>query len=179
MSISVVVTTLPELELADGSEDCVRNPLCKHSPFGRSDGYACKVAGSTQDVQTTVCEALNVHYDRWAAEEIIFRNTFLALDRVIEAVKAVQNTTSQLRVELDTLKGRQAASAALQVAQFFLFVGYLLTLAILYAVKKCRQHRARQMEEEVKLMEEKLQERKAKRRSAAARAKSGPSPTQE
>ena len=90
-----------------------------------------------------------------------------------------QNATSQLLVELDTLKGRQAASAALQVAEFFLFVGYLLTLSVFYAVKKCKQHRERQVAEEVELMEQKLQERKAKRRSAAARAKSGPSPTRE
>ena len=68
----------------------------------------------------------------------------------------------------------------MQFSQFFLFVGYLLTLSVHpYAVKKCRQYRARQVKEEIELMEQKLQERKAKRRSAAARAKSGPSPTQD
>ena len=96
-----------------------------------------------------------------------------------DAIKVVNNTTSEILALLKTLKGRQAASAALQVTQFFLFAGYLLTLTILYIVKRCQQHRERQVEEEVKLMEQKLQERKANRRSAAARAKSGPSPTQE
>ena len=67
----------------------------------------------------------------------------------------------------------------MQVAQFFLFVGYLLTLSDFYAVKKCKQHRERQMEEEVELMEQKLQERKAKRRAAAAKAKAEPLPNQE
>ena len=93
--------------------------------------------------------------------------------------EAVHNATRAISEELDTLKGRQAASAALQVAMFFLFVGYLLTLSVLYAVKKCKKHRKRQAEEEVELMEQKLQERKAKRRAAASRAKGGPLPTQE
>ena len=81
--------------------------------------------------------------------------------------EAVHNATRAISEELNTLKGRQAASAALQVAQFFLFVGYLLTLAVLYVVKKCKKHRKRQVEEEVELMEQKLQERKAKRKAAA------------
>ena len=90
-----------------------------------------------------------------------------------------QNATSQLLVELDTLKGRQAASTALQVAQFFLFVGYMLTLSVLYVVRKCKKHRKRLAEEEVELMEQKLQERKARRRAAAAKAKAEPLPNQE
>ena len=64
---------------------------------------------------------------------------------------------------------RQAATAALQVVQFFLFVGYLFTLAILYTVKKCRKHRAAVIESEVELMESCLQDRKARRRAAAAK----------
>ena len=90
-----------------------------------------------------------------------------------------QNATSQLLVELDTLRGRQAASAALQVAQFFLFIGYLLTLSIIYVVRKCKKHRERLAEEEVELIEQKLQERKARRRAAAAKAKAEPLPNQE
>ena len=90
-----------------------------------------------------------------------------------------QNTTSQLLAELDNLRGRQAASAALQVVQFLLFVGYLLTLSIIYVVKQCRKHRERLTEEEVELIEQKLQERKAKQRVAAAKAKTAPGPSQE
>ena len=114
-------------------------------------------------------------------------------EQVLEAIKVVQgairemnlqpqvgqNATSQLLVELDTLRGRQAASAALQVAQFFLFIGYLLTLSIIYVVRKCKKHRERLAEEEVELIEQKLQERKARRRAAAAKAKAVPLPNQE
>ena len=90
-----------------------------------------------------------------------------------------QNATSQLLAELDTLRGRQAASAALQVVQFLLFIGYLLTLSIIYVVRQCKKHRERLAEEEVELIEQKLQERKAKRRAAAAKAKAVPGPNQE
>ena len=120
-------------------------------------------------MQITNCEALNVHYDRWAAKVLTIRNTLQALGPVIDIVEVVHNATSQLLLELDTLRGRQAATAALQVFQFFLFVGYLFILAILYAVKKCRKHRAALIESEVEMMESPLQDRKAKRRAAAAK----------
>ena len=81
-----------------------------------------------------------------------------------------------LATELDVLKGRQAASAALQVAQFFLFVGYLITLAVLYVVKTCKKHSKKRdekkCEEKVELLEQRLQERKSRRRAAAARQSS-------
>ena len=79
-------------------------------------------------------------------------------------LQVVQNATSEIIDTLDSLKNRQALAATIQVFQLLLFLGYLFTLAILYAVKKCKQHRARQVEEEVKLMESRLQDRKAKRR---------------
>ena len=172
VSISGVITTPPELVLANGSTSCVVNTQCE---YRYSNGYACKVAGSTQDAPVTNCADLNVHYERWSNKQRFQKVVLMWISRI----EAVQNTTSEILVELDTLKGRQVVSAALQVVQFLLFAGYLLTLTILYIVKKCKRHHARQVEEEVKLMEQKLQERKAKRRSAAARAKSGPSPTQE
>ena len=90
-----------------------------------------------------------------------------------------QNATSPLLVELETLRGRQAASAALQVVQFLLFISYLLTLSIIYVERQCKKRRERLAEEEVELIEQKLQERKAKRRAAAAKAKALPGPNQE
>ena len=50
-------------------------------------------------------------------------------------------TIATIAEELDVLKGRQAANAVLQVVQFFLFAGYLITLAVLYVVKKCKKYR--------------------------------------
>ena len=85
------------------------------------------------------------------------------------ALKAVQNATSQILSKLDSLKNREALAATIQVFQLLLFLGYLLVLAILCAVKKCKKDRARQVEEEVELMESRLQDRKARRRAAAAK----------
>ena len=74
---------------------------------------------------------------------------------------------ANIAMELNVLKGRQAASAALQVIQFLLFAGYLITLAVNYVVKKCKKHSKKRGEEEVELLEQKLQERKSRRRAAA------------
>jgi len=176
MSIGVVTTARPLLSLANGSTSCVTDLFCKDGP---ADGYVCKEAGGNADVQTTVCEALNVHYNHWSKQSILLEIAFKEVDKILKAAQAGQNATSQLLVELDTLRGRQAASAALQVVQFLLFIGYLLTLSIIYVVKQCKKHRERLAEEEVELIEQKLQERKAKRRAAAAKAKAVPGPNQE
>ena len=84
-------------------------------------------------------------------------------------LQVVQNVTSEIIDTLDSLKKRQALAAAIQVFQLVLFLGYLFTLAILYAVKKCKKNRAALIESEVKMMEHRLQDRKARRRAAAAK----------
>ena len=89
-----------------------------------------------------------------------------------------QNATSQLLAELQTLRGRQAVSAAVQVSQVLMFVGYLLTIFIIYMVKRCQKARERKQNQEFELIEQKLQANKAKRRAAAASAKSAPGPSQ-
>ena len=80
---------------------------------------------------------------------------------------APNDTIASIAAELDVLKGRQAASAALQVIQFLLFAGYLISLAVNYVVRKCKKYRKKKGEEEVELLEQKLQERKSRRRAAA------------
>ena len=122
--------------------------------------------------QYSNCEVLKlVRGSRWKSnsyqERILVDITQLAKvitrqhEQVLAAIRELdlqpqggQNATSQLLAELDTLRGRQAASAALQVVQFFLFIGYLLTLATIYVVKQCRMHRERLAEEEVELIEQ-------------------------
>ena len=85
---------------------------------------------------------------------------------------ATNAAIANIATELNMLKGRQAASAALQVIQFLLFAGYLITLAVNYVVKKCKKHSKKRGEETVELLEQKLQERKSRRRAAAARQSS-------
>ena len=88
------------------------------------------------------------------------------------------NAASQLLAELQTLRGRQAVSAAVQVSQVLMFVGYLLTILIVYMVKRCQKASERKQNQEFELIEQKLQANKAKRRAAAASAKSAPGPSQ-
>ena len=112
------------------------------------DGYVCKVPSSAQYGVISNCEALNIHYNRWATEGLYIKlvlgklrelrelsDLSVFIDANREAFEVVQgaireinlqlqvdqNATSELLVELDTLKGRQAAIATLQVVQFFLF----------------------------------------------------------
>ena len=63
-----------------------------------------------------------------------------------------QNATSQLLAELDTLRGRQAVSAAVQVGQVLMFIGYLLTISVVYMVKHCKAARERLANQEFELI---------------------------
>ena len=89
--------------------------------------------------------------------------------RAATAFEVVQNATSEILSELETLRGRQAVAATIQVVQLLLFLAYLVVQGVVYAVKKCKKHHARQVEEEVEMMESRLMQRKSKRRAAAAR----------
>ena len=157
----------------------------------------CSTQYSNCDVIKKISESQYVQrvFGEWALIDLVqlAKEITRQHEQVLAALEVVQgtiremdlqpqggkNATSQLLVELETLRGRQAASAALQVVQFLLFIGYLLTLSIIYVVKQCQKHRERLAEEEVELIEQKLQERKAKRRAAAAKAKAVPGPNQE
>ena len=84
-----------------------------------------------------------------------------------EGFQRISELVANQTAQIDTLKGRQAASAALQVIQFLLFAGYLITLAVNYVVRKCKKYRKKKGEEEVELLEQRLQDRKSRRRAAA------------
>ena len=101
------------------------------------------------------------------------------IKELLTIVGATQNATSQLLAELDTLRGRQAVSAAVQVGQVLMFVAYLLTTISIYFVKRCQKVREKTQRKEFELLEKKLLSNKAKRRAAAAKAKSAPAPSQE
>ena len=101
------------------------------------------------------------------------------VSEILAIVGATQNATSQLRTELDTLRGRQAVTAAVQASQVLLFVVYLLTIISIYVVKRCRKVREKSKRKEFELLEKQLRSSKAKRRAAAAKEKSAPAPSQE
>ena len=111
--------------------------------------------------------------------ELLVGNAILTADweELVKTVQVIQNVTSQLLIDLQVLKGRQAVSGAVQGGQVFMFVAYLVTIAVLCLVKHCNKHRERLAQSEFELLEAKLQSNKAKRRAAAARAKSAPGPS--
>ena len=96
---------------------------------------------------------------------------------LVKIAQVTRNVTSQFLTDLQVLKGRQAVSGAVQGGQVFMFVAYLITIAVLCLVKHCNKHRERLAQSEFELLEAKLQSNKAKRRAAAARAKSAPGPS--
>ena len=91
---------------------------------------------------------------------------------LVKIAQVTQNATSQLLTDLQTLRGRQAVSGAVQVSQVLMFLGYLLTILIVYMVKRCQKESERRQNQEFELIEQKLQASKAKRRAAAASAAS-------
>ena len=159
--------------LALGSTSCVHDALCKIAP-NHTDGFTCLTSSTTPNA----CDVLNALYDRWEAEAKVLSHLFKEVGKILEAAQVTQNTTRQLLAELQTLRGRQAVSATVQVSQVLMFVGYLLTILIVYMVKRCQKASERRQNQEFELMEQKLQANKAKRRAAAASAKSAPGPSQ-
>ena len=92
------------------------------------------------------------------------------LTDLIKIVKVSQANVTQLLIDLQILKGRQAVSGAVQGGQVFMFVAYLVTIAVLYLVKHCKEHQQEAARTEFELLEAKLQASRSKRRAAAARA---------
>ena len=80
----------------------------------------------------------------------------------------LQCNSSQLLIDLQVLKGRQAVAGAVQGAQVFMFLAYLVTIAVCYLVKHCRKHQEEIAKADFELLETKLQASRSRRRAAAA-----------
>ena len=134
--------------------------------------------GLSTDLGKIEAEAVGV---RAQLETLLADSTLQSTEirELLEIVGATQNATSQLLTELDTLRGRQAASAAVQASQVLMLVVYFLTIISIYVVKRCRKVREKSQRKEFELLEKQLRSSKAKRRAAAAKEKSAPAPSQE
>ena len=134
--------------------------------------------GVSTDLGKIEAEAVGV---RAQLETLLADSTLQSTEirELLAIVGATQNATSQLLTELDTLRGRQAASAAVQASQVLMLVVYFLTIISIYVVKRCRKVREKSQRKEFELLEKQLRSSKAKRRAAAAKEKSAPAPSQE
>ena len=89
---------------------------------------------------------------------------------LVKAVQVTQNVTSQLLVDLQVLKGRQAVAGAIQGAQVTIFVLYLVTIFVLYLVRHCKKHHEKAATTRREEFEQLYQAIRNKRRAAASRA---------
>ena len=105
---------------------------------------------------------------------VYLKRTVEAIEVVVEELvnltNGVQENVTQILIDLQILRGRQAVSGAVQGGQVFMFVAYLVTIAVLYLVKHCKKHQQEVARTEFELLEAKLQASRSKRRAAAARA---------
>ena len=105
---------------------------------------------------------------------VYLKRTVEAIEVVVEELVKLVNVTkanvTQILIDLQTLRGRQAVSGAVQGGQVFMFVAYLVTIAVFYLVKHCKKHQQEVARTEFELLEARLQASKSKRRAAAARA---------
>ena len=83
-----------------------------------------------------------------------------SVELIIQAATGFNKTLNQLVEENKTLKGRQAAAAALQVCQFFIAIIYLLVIGISCLVKCFKKKQEQKLVENLELMKSHLQERK-------------------
>ena len=93
---------------------------------------------------------------------------------VVVKLEKLENATSRLLKELDIVRSRQAASAAVQASQVIMMVAYFLTILCVYIVKRCQKVSEKSKRKEFERLEMQLRSSKAKRRAAAAKEKSAP-----
>ena len=105
------------------------------------------------------------------ARDLELHSSFLELGAQVETLK---NATAQLLEELDIVRNRQAASAAVQASQVIMMVTYFLTILSVYIVKRCQKMSEKSKRKEFERLEMQLRSSKAKRRAAAAKEKSAP-----
>ena len=90
------------------------------------------------------------------------------------SIEKLENATSQILEELDVVRSRQAASAAVQASQVIMMVTYFLTILLSLALKRCQKVSEKAKRKEFERLEMQLRSSKAKRRAAAAKEKSAP-----
>ena len=98
------------------------------------------------------------------------RKVLTIVEELVNLSNGVQANVTQILIDLQILRGRQAVSGAVQGGQVFMFVAYLVTIAVFYLVKHCKKHQQEVARTEFELLEAKLQASRSKRRAAAARA---------
>ena len=93
---------------------------------------------------------------------------------LIERVETLENATTLILEELDIVRSRQAASAAVQASQVIMMVTYFLTIICTWGLSRCQKVSEKAKHKEFERLEMQLWSSKAKRRAAAAKEISAP-----
>ena len=99
----------------------------------------------------------------------------LMADVVVEfkaSIEKLENITNHLVQELDIVRSRQAASAAVQASQVIMMVTYFLTIICTWGLSRCQKVSEKAKRKEFERLEMQLRSSKARRRAAAAKEKS-------
>ena len=95
------------------------------------------------------------------------------------SIEKLENITNHLVQELDIVRSRQAASAAVQASQVIMMVTYLLTIICTWGLSRCQKVSEKAKRKEFERLEMQLRSSKARRRAAAAQEKSAQAQSQE
>ena len=88
------------------------------------------------------------------------------------SIEKLENATNHLVQELDIVRSRQAASAAVQASQVIMMVTYFLTIICTWGLSRCQKVSEKAKRKEFERLEMQLRSSKARRRAAAAKEKS-------
>ena len=122
-------------------------------------------------LDTLLADSTLHRHDRPLAESMLQSTEFIEL---LATVQSVLNATSQLQEDIELVRGRQAASAAVQATQLLILAVYFMTIFSIYLVKRCQEAREKSQQKDFELLEQQLRQRRHQRRTAAAKEKSTP-----
>ena len=94
-------------------------------------------ASSNNPPSVCVSKSLEREYAEWMNRDV--RKTLAIVEKLVNLTNGVQANVTQILIDLQILRGRQAVSGVVQGGQVFMFVAYLVTIAVFYLVKHCKK----------------------------------------
>ena len=160
----------PLLLLAGLILPSAQQPQTVDSRISSLDTYVRQWQEASSARELSTRSAVNDIVEAAAGVKAQLEELLVDFTELVKIGQVIQNVTSQLLIDLQVLKGRQAVGGAVQGGQVFMFLAYLVTIAVFYLVRHCRKHQEKVARTEFELLETKLQASRSKRRAAAARA---------
>ena len=122
-----------------------------------------------RDIEQEADKARDRNIENFDREELVVSEVKVEFRASIEKL---ENITNHLVQELDIVRSRQAASAAVQASQVIMMVTYFLTIICTWGLSRCQKVSEKAKRKEFERLEMQLRSSKAKRRAAAAKEKS-------